>query len=192
MFCVLIRGIVWPSHRVMYVHLFPPILRSIKLRPPIVNRVAYISTATALYIHWVPQLSDFVLLNLDKRSWWGYIKPVVRAIEVSHAACKDYFRRNPRCHSWRLFILKYSSIACGITDINIQRIRRGLSGPMDDRPCSGFCSTSERTTKPMRCRHRTQCRYSNHAVYQTEGLYIRKPSAEPLQRRDSRFSIAPI
>ena len=28
-------------------------------------------------------------------------KPVVRSIEVSHAACKDEFRRNPRSHSYR-------------------------------------------------------------------------------------------
>ena len=32
-------------------------------------------------------------------------KPVVRAIEVSRAACKDEFRQNPRSHSCRLLIL---------------------------------------------------------------------------------------
>ena len=47
----------------------------------------------------------------------------------------------------------------------------GLSAPMADRPQSGFSGTSERTTKRTRCRwwYRTQCRYSNHAVYKTEG-----------------------
>ena len=31
-------------------------------------------------------------------------KPVVRAIEVSHAACKDEFRENPRSYSCRLLM----------------------------------------------------------------------------------------
>ena len=30
-------------------------------------------------------------------------RPVIRAIGVSHTACKDEFRRNPRSHSWSLF-----------------------------------------------------------------------------------------
>ena len=31
-----------------------------------------------------------------KHPWKGHIKPVARGIEVSHAACKDDFRRSPR------------------------------------------------------------------------------------------------
>ena len=43
-------------------------------------------------------------MSIDR--WWGHVKPVVRAIEVFHAACKDEFvRRNLRSHSWRLFII---------------------------------------------------------------------------------------
>ena len=51
-------------------------------------------------------------LNKDKHSSWGHIKPVVRAIEVSRAACNDEFRRNPRSHSSRFSF--YNSV-CGST-----------------------------------------------------------------------------
>ena len=54
----------------MYDHLFPfilPLLKT-KFRPPIVNKVAFISTATDLYIHCVPQLSNVVPLNKDYHS----------------------------------------------------------------------------------------------------------------------------
>ena len=54
-----------------------------------------------------------------------------------------------------------------------------LSAPMSDRPYFGTNSTSGRTTKHMWCRQRTQCRYRNHVVYNTEGLSMRKPNAEP-------------
>ena len=37
-------------------------------------------------------------------------KPVVRAIEVSHAACKDEFRKNPRSHSCRFLLSVFSNI----------------------------------------------------------------------------------
>ena len=66
-----------------------------------VYKVAYISTATYLYTPWVLQLSDFVTFNDDQHPSWDRINPVVRAIDVSHAASKDKFRRNPRSHSWR-------------------------------------------------------------------------------------------
>ena len=36
-------------------------------------------------------------------------KVLVRAIEASHAACRDEFGRNPRSHGWRFFILWYST-----------------------------------------------------------------------------------
>ena len=87
----------------------PLILLLIQLRPTKLNKVAYISTATYLYTHWVPRMADFVPLNKDYHPRWGHIKPVVRAIEVSHAACKDEFRRNPRSHSWRLFFYFYDT-----------------------------------------------------------------------------------
>ena len=51
------------------------------------------------YPPWVLQLSDFVrFCQILFPS-----KPVVGAIEVSHAACKDEFRQNPRSHSCRFF-----------------------------------------------------------------------------------------
>ena len=31
-------------------------------------------------------------------------QPVIRAIGVSHTACKDEFRQNLRSHSWRVFL----------------------------------------------------------------------------------------
>ena len=34
-----------------------------------------------------------------------YTQPVMRAIGVSHAACKDEFRQNLRSHSWSVFLL---------------------------------------------------------------------------------------
>ena len=50
--------------------------------------------------------------NVDPKTvyihcWWGNINPVVRAIEVSHAAWKDEFRRIPRSHSWRFFFFLF-------------------------------------------------------------------------------------
>ena len=37
-------------------------------------------------------------------------QPVIRAIGVSHTACKDEFRRNPRSHSWSVFILNFTTL----------------------------------------------------------------------------------
>ena len=92
---------VWYNvHRVMHDHLSPLlILLLIILGATNINMVAYISVAT--YFVFVHSLSStavrFVPLNKDQHPWWGHIKPVVvRAIEVSHTACKDEFRRNPR------------------------------------------------------------------------------------------------
>ena len=45
-------------------------------------------------------------------SWWGHIKPVVRAIEISRAGSKDEFRWNPRSHhSWRFFIIRAKRVS---------------------------------------------------------------------------------
>ena len=87
-FCVLLRVVVCPIHRVMHDHFLPLMLLLIKVRQTNVNMVAYISTATYLYSHWVLQMSDFTPLNKDEHSWWGHIKLVVRAIEVSTQLAK--------------------------------------------------------------------------------------------------------
>ena len=42
-----------------------------------------------------------------KHPWWGHIQPVVRAIEASHAAWNDEFRRNHLSHIWRSSILSH-------------------------------------------------------------------------------------
>ena len=57
---------------------------------------------------WVLHLPDFVrFCQILFPS-----KPVVRAIEVSHAACKDEFRQNPRSHSWRFSIFLTYCTSC--------------------------------------------------------------------------------
>ena len=47
-------------------------------------------------------------------------KPVVRAIQVSHAACKDEFRQNPRSHSCRFlnFLIRAPKYHCCSTQGN--------------------------------------------------------------------------
>ena len=37
---------------------------------------------------------------------------VMRAIGVSHTACKDEFRRNLRSHSWSVFYFNFYNIVC--------------------------------------------------------------------------------
>ena len=98
-FRVLLRVIVCPIHRVMHDYLFPLMLLLIKLRPTNVNKVAYIShshifrhSLSSTAVRFCPPRQGLDILD-------GHIKPVVRTIGVSHAACKDEFRPNPRSHS---------------------------------------------------------------------------------------------
>ena len=51
-------------------------------------------------------------------------KTVVRAIEVSRAACKDEFRRNPRSHSWHFVTYTHccSMLLYRIKDVILYRV----------------------------------------------------------------------
>ena len=57
----------------------------------------------------------------------GHIKSVVRAIEVSHAACKDEFRWNPRPHSWR-FLQSPSLIIDASLRLQVEKTLRPKDG----------------------------------------------------------------
>ena len=50
-------------------------------------------------------------------------QPVVRAIGVSHTACKDEFRQNLRSHSWSVFsfFTTYSDILCSCDVLCVMR-----------------------------------------------------------------------
>ena len=90
--------------------------------------------------------------------------------------CSDEFHIVLSASLWLLRLLSQAVLVwqCHIYTYSLSGIRKGLSAPMADRPYLGFYSTSERTTKRVRCWYWTKSRYSNHAVYKTEGLSLCK------------------
>ena len=70
------------------------------------NRYQYGRIHIHSHILRICTLTEFHSCQISFRSirtnslWWGHRRPVVRAIKVSHAACKDEFRRNPRSYRW--------------------------------------------------------------------------------------------
>ena len=83
--------LIMPRYRITYMYKYTTNIH--------IRNVAYISTATYFFTRWLPQLLDNVFLNTkDCHPWRGHVKPllILRAIEVSHAACKCEFRRNTR------------------------------------------------------------------------------------------------
>ena len=101
--CALLRVTVYPSHRVMHDHLSPlPILLLIIIWRP-TNTIRW-RTYPQPHIYILTGFHSCQILFPSVRTEhlsWDNMIPVVRAIEVSHAACKDEFRRNLRPRSWR-------------------------------------------------------------------------------------------
>ena len=97
------------------------------------DNACQLTPASYLSCRYITLLTRIATLQLQGESPTYILdedtQPVIRAIGVSHTACKDEFRQNPRSHSWSvfpIFIIEYTwCLVSGIHGGIIININRG-------------------------------------------------------------------